>query len=107
VSETSASNIAHLRSTSGTFVAPAHSPYERQLVREHAGMLMSRSSALTLGMHGMQWIIRRCTPPDSRCATCTQVLGGLSCSRTDGADATCIDCAMQIGSSEQMEETHA
>ena len=106
--DVSASNSAHLRNISGSFVASIRSPYDRQLLREHAEVLAGRTGALLiLGESGTQWIIRRGTLADSRCTTCTQFLGRLSCSRRDETDPTCIDCAMQYESSEQMEEVDA
>ena len=94
-----ASNVAHVEGGSGTFVLPAHSPYDRQMLREHVDMLANRVSALTLGLYGTQWTVTRRPPADSRCTTCAQFLGRLSCSREDEAVASCIDCAMQPRSS--------
>lgn len=98
-----ASNIAHVEGRSGTFVMPAHSPYDRQILREQVERLAGRGSTLTLGMHGTRWVVTRRTVADSRCTTCTQVLGRLSCSRADEAAVSCIDCAMQPGSIARME----
>ena len=87
------SNVAYVQGVSGTFMLPAHSPYDREIVREHVATRAGRGSTLTLGTHGTCWTITQDTPGDSRCATCTQFLGRLSCSRSDEA-AMCFDCAM-------------
>lgn len=102
-----AAYVAHVQGESGTFVVPAHSPYDRQMLREHVERLAGRAATLTLGMHGTRWIITRPTPADSRCTTCTQFLGRLRCSRRHDAAAMCIDCAMQPGSNERMEGHHS
>jgi len=90
-------NSAHVHGTTGTFVAPAYSPYDRQILREHVETLASHVSTLTLGLHGTRWIITQRVPADGLCATCTQFLGRLSCRRGDDATATCIECAMHSG----------
>ena len=98
-----ASNIAHVQGVSGTFVVPAHSPYDRQMLREHVEMLAGRVSTLTLGLRGTRWIITRCPAAGARCTTCAHFLGRLSCSRGDEAAAMCIDCAMQPERNERRE----
>ena len=89
------SNVALVEGGSGTFMLPAHSPYDRQLLREYVGLLAGRVATLTLGVHGTRWTVTRGPLPDSRCTTCTQLLGRLSCSRGDAAVASCFDCAVQ------------
>ena len=88
------SHVAYVQGVSGTFVLPAHSAYDLQIVREHVGTLTGHGSTLTLGTHGTRWTITQDTPRDSRCATCAQFLSRLSCSRRDEAAMTCFDCAM-------------
>jgi hypothetical protein len=90
-----ASNVAHVQGESGTFVVPAHSPYDRQMLREHIEILAGRVAELTLNVQGTRWTITRGIAFDSRCTTCTQFLSRLSCSRGPDAPATCIDCVMQ------------
>ncbi len=90
-----APNVAHVEGGSGTFVLPARSPYDRQVLREHIEMLVGRVPMLTLGVHGTRWTVTRGPLPAARCTTCTQLLGRLSCSRGDAAVASCFDCAMQ------------
>ena len=92
-----ASNVALVEGGSGTFVLPAHSPYDRQMLREHVESLAGRVPTLTLGVHGTRWTVTRDPLAESRCTTCAQFLGRLSCSRGDEALASCIDCAMQPG----------
>jgi hypothetical protein len=91
------SSIAHVHADCGTFVVPAQSPYERQLLREHVEMFSGRVSALTLGMDGARWIVTRHASADLRCAECTQVLGRVSCSRGDHGAPMCIECAIPPG----------
>lgn len=85
------SNV-HVQDVSGTFVVPAHSPYDRQVLREHVERRGGRVSALTLG--GTRWLVTRLPAVDARCTSCTQFLGRLSCRRVDDDAATCIDCAL-------------
>ena len=94
------SNFAQVQGVSGTFVVPAHTPYERQILREHLARRVGDLSTLTLGMHGKRWIITRHHAPSSLCATCTRSVGRLSCNQDDGSCTTCIDCAMQPENSE-------
>ena len=54
-----ASNVAHVEGGSGTFVLPTHSPYDRQVLREHVELLAGRVPTLTLGVHGVRWTISR------------------------------------------------
>jgi hypothetical protein len=75
-------------------VAPAQSPYDRQMLRQHVEQLVGHSSTLTLGLHGRQWIITR-SSLDSPCVSCTQPLGRLRCSRGGDPGARCIDCVLQ------------
>jgi hypothetical protein len=99
-----ASNLAHVLGVSGALVVSGHSPYDRQMLREHVDMLVSRASTLILGMHGARWIITRGILADVRCATCAHLLGRLSCSRVDEAtSAQCIDCALQPHRHEHMD----
>jgi hypothetical protein len=98
-------NIAQVQGLSGTFVAPAHSPYDRQIVREHVERLAGHVSTLTLGLHGTRWTITRRSTADSRCTSCTQPLGRLSCRRGSDADASCIDCALRPGATKPLEES--
>ena len=92
-----ASNVAHVEGGASTLVLPAHSPYDRQMLREHVDMLAGRVPTLTLGVYGVRWTISRDRSGDSRCTTCTQFLGRLSCSRNGETVASCIDCAMHPG----------
>ena len=85
-------NVAHVQDVSGTFVAPAHSAYDRQVLREHVARRGGRVSALTLG--GTRWLITRLPAGDARCVSCTHLLGRLSYSRVDDDAATCFDCAL-------------
>ena len=91
-------NVAHVEGGAGTMVLPTHSPYDRQMLREHVEQLAGRVPALTLGVHGVRWTISRRRSVDSRCSTCTQSLGRLSCSRAGETVASCIDCAVYSGS---------
>ena len=91
----SVASNARLQGESGTFVLPAHSPYERQLLREHLRRGSGRPSTLTLGTDGMRWTLTRHNPSDALCAACQRSLGRLSCSRAGMVGATCIDCALQ------------
>jgi len=100
------SNFAQVQDGCGTFVVPAHTPYDRQMLREHLAGRVGGLSTLTLGMHGKRWIVTRQDATDSRCATCTQSLGRLSCNQDDGACVTCIDCAMRPENSDPMEDKH-
>jgi hypothetical protein len=95
-------NSAHVQGMTGTFVAPAQSPYDRQMLREHVETLASRVSPLTLGLHGRRWIITQRLPADGLCATCAQFLGRLSCRGGDDATVTCIECAMHPAGSARM-----
>ena len=104
MSETS--NIAHVQGGSGIFVAPAQSPYDRQMLREHVERLVGHGSSLTLGLHGRQWIITRRSAANSPCSSCTQPLGRLSCSRGGEAGATCIDCALRPGGNDTIGGVH-
>jgi hypothetical protein len=88
------SSIAHVQAACGTFVVPAQSRYERQLLREHVEMLSGRVPTLTVGMDGTRWIVTRQTAVDSRCGRCTQALGRLRCRRGDERTSTCIECAI-------------
>ena len=90
-----ASNVAYVQGVSGTFMLPAHSPYEREIVREHVTTRAGRGSTLTLGTQGTRWTITHNTAGDSRCTACAQFLGRLSCSRRDETVMTCFDCAMR------------
>jgi hypothetical protein len=90
-----ASNMAHVHGASGTFVMPAHSAYDRQVLRELVERRAGRVSTLTL--RGTRWTITPRTAADTHCATCTQFLGRLRCDREDDSGATCIDCAMNAG----------
>lgn len=91
------SKIAHVEGLSGTFVLPAHSAYDRQILRETVETLARRATTLTLGIHGIRWTITRQQPVQLRCAACTRSLGKLSCSRADSNGAMCLECAMQPG----------
>ena len=93
------SNIAHVEGGSGTFVASVHTPYDRELLREHVEKLAGRAALLTIGLRGTRWTVTR-SIADSRCTTCTRFLGRLSCSRGDDTGATCIKCVMQPGTTE-------
>ncbi len=98
-----ASNVAHVQGESGTFVLSASSPYDFQMLREHIETLAGRVSELTLDVQGTRWTVTRGSPLDLRCTTCAQFLSGFSCSREDGAPATCIDCVMQPASRRRTE----
>lgn len=100
-------NIAHVQDGTGTFVLPAHSPYDRQILREHIEKVTRRVARLTLGVQGTQWIVTRGAPSDSRCACCTESVGALSCSRSTDTDTTCIDCAMRSQNDQRREWRHA
>jgi hypothetical protein len=89
------SNFAQVQGVSGTFVVPVHTPYDRQMLRDHLARRVGPLSTLTLGMHGKQWTITRQDAPRSQCATCTRSVGRLRCNQDDGGCATCIDCAMR------------
>jgi hypothetical protein len=86
-------------------VLPTHSPYDRQMLREHLELLASRFPALTLGVHGVRWTVRRGRSVDSRCSTCTQSLGRLSCNRGGDVVASCLDCAVHSGHNAREEGT--
>ena len=88
-------DVAHVEAGTGTFIVPAYSPYDRQILRDHIETLAARGSALTVGMHGTRWTVTLQGLSEGRCVTCTQILGRLSCSREDDDTATCIDCAMR------------
>ncbi len=96
-------DVAHVHDASGTLVLPARSPYDRQMLREHVERRIGRGAKLTLGLHGTRWTVTPCAATDSRCATCTQFLGRVRCSRRNETTATCLDCAMQSGSNQHME----
>ena len=98
------SNFAQVQGVSGTFVVPAHTPYDRQMLREHLTGRVGRLLTLTLGMHGKRWIITRHNATNPRCAACAQSVGPLSCDPGDGGCTTCIDCAMRPENSEPMED---
>ena len=102
-----ASNVAHVEGRSCTLVLQAHSPYDRQMLREHVEMLAFSAPTLTLGMHGVRWTISRGRSAESRCSTCTQAVGRLRCRRDDDTVASCIDCAMrsEIDASEDWENS--
>ncbi len=91
------SNVAHVEGGSGTLVMPAHSPYDRQMLREHVNMLAGRVPTLTLGVHGVRWTVSRGHSTNSHCTTCTQTMGRLICSRNGDVDTSCLDCAMRPG----------
>jgi hypothetical protein len=78
-------------------VLPTHSPYDRQVLREHVELLARRNPTLTLGVGGVRWTISRRRSVDSRCSTCMQSVGRLSCNRGGEAVASCLDCAMYPG----------
>jgi len=98
------SNFAQVQGVSGTFVVPAHTPYDRQMLREHLAGRIGHLSTVTLGVHGKQWTITQHDAPSSRCATCTRSVGRLSCNQDDGSCSTCIDCAMRPENSEPLED---
>ena len=104
MSETS--NSVHVQGGSGTFVAPAQSPYDRQILREHVERRVGHGSTLTLGLHGRQWVITRLCVADSPCVSCTQPLGRLSCSRGGDVGATCIDCVLRPGGNDTIGGVH-
>ncbi len=99
-----ASHNAHVEGHSGTFVVPAQSPYDRQILREYVERVVGPAAPLTLGMHGARWTITRRGAVDVHCSACTQRLGLLSCRRGDEARMTCIDCVMQPRSDEVSKE---
>lgn len=100
-------NSAQVHGVSGTFVAPAQSPYDRQMLRERVETLAGRVSTLTLGLHGRRWTITPRLPADGLCATCAQFLGRLSCRGGDDATAMCIECALHPDSAARMGGHHA
>ena len=104
MSETS--NSVHVQGGSGTFVAPAQSPYDRQILREHVERRVGHGATLTLGLHGRQWVITRLCAADSPCVSCTQPLGRLSCSRGGDVGATCIDCVLRPGGNDTIGGVH-
>ena len=84
------SSIAHVHGASGAFVVPAHSPYDRQLLREHIELLAGIGTTLTID--GTCWQLTRGAVTDARCTACSRRVGRLSCSRKNETKATCIDC---------------
>jgi hypothetical protein len=96
-------DVALVEAGSGTFVMPTHSPYDRQLLREHVEGLAGRKEKLTLGVRGARWFVTRPIAMDSRCIMCAQLLGRLSCRRKNERNPTCIDCALQPGRNEDRE----
>jgi hypothetical protein len=98
VPDSQTSILARPGDTCGAFVAPVYSPYDRQLLRENAERMVGREVELTLGVHGTQWVIRRCTVMQPHCTSCTQPVGRLSCTRAGEAGPTCLDCVMKAGS---------
>ena len=98
------SNFAQVQGASGTFVLPAHTPYERQMLREHLAGRVGHLSTLTLGIYGKRWIITRHNATNSLCASCTRSVGRLSCNQDDGGCTTCIDCAMRPENGNPMED---
>jgi len=100
-------NSAHVHGDSGTFVVSALSPYDHQLLREHLEILTRRGAAVTVGMHGTRWTVTNHPAVDSRCGTCTEFLGRLSCRRDGGAATTCIDCALRTVNNDSTERHDA
>jgi len=85
------SSTAHLQGTFGSLVVPAHSPYDRQLLREHIELFAGVAATLTID--GMRWQLTRRAALDPDCTACTRRRGRLTC-RTDQTTAMCIDCVM-------------
>lgn len=87
-----ASRMAQLQGDSGTFVVSSHSPYDRQILRQHIKSLAGSGALLTID--GNRWRLARRAAADPDCATCARRGGHLRCSRDDEDTATCIDCVM-------------
>jgi hypothetical protein len=84
--------MAQVQGDSGTFVVPAQSPYDRQMLREHIELLGGVGATLTID--GNRWQLTRRAAADPGCATCTRRGGHLRCSRDNEETATCIDCVI-------------
>ena len=88
-----ASNLAHIHGSSGTFVMPAHSPYDRQILRDYVARFAGAGAELTVGLRGLRWVVTRRGATQARCTACTRFLGRLRCSHDTDRRPTCIDCA--------------
>ena len=89
-----ASHSAHVEGESGTFVLPARSSYDRQMLRDHVEHLATRCASLTLGLDGERWRVTHPSLAGTHCVTCRQFVGRLSCSRSDETTTSCIDCVI-------------
>ena len=92
-----ATEVALVHQASATFVVPVHTPYDRQMLREHLETLATHGAPVTLDVDGTRWTIERHTPTHSPCRTCARFLGRLSCSRSGAAEASCLHCAIYPG----------
>jgi len=88
-------SVVHVQSSRGGMVMSAHSPYDRQLLREHVERLVSPTGTLRLGLDGNEWIVTRLAGGSRRCHQCTEPLKRLGCRREDSSTTLCIACVLQ------------
>jgi hypothetical protein len=87
------SEFAHVQCSSGGLILPAHSPYDRQVVRQHVQQLVGPIGSVQLGVDGNDWTVTRPNGQPHSCTECAQPQL-LRCSRADGRTPICIACVL-------------
>ena len=88
------SAFAHVQCSRGGLVMPAHSPYDRQLLRQHVERLVGPTDSVQLGLDGDEWTVTRLRGQPDSCTGCSQPLKLLHCSRVAGHTPMCFTCVL-------------
>ncbi len=83
--------MAHVSFEGGGLIVPAQTPYERQLLCEHAEASTRQHGSVQLSLNGRLWTLSLNAGAREVCATCAWSLGNLSY-RFDG-QTLCARCA--------------
>jgi hypothetical protein len=86
--------FAHVQCPRGGLIIPTHSPYDRQLLREHLEQLTGPAGSVRLGLDGEEWTVTRLHGMLRGCTNCSQPLKLLHCSRTAGRTSVCFTCVL-------------
>jgi hypothetical protein len=86
---------AHITYAGGGLVLPAHTPYDRQLLREHVLNRVRREEKVRITVGGMSWVVERPSKDHPiGCDGCKRQLL-VAALHSSGTDATyCATCAI-------------
>ena len=83
-------DVAHISFVGGGFILPVHTPYDRELLAEHAEASAKQHGSIRLEVNRRRWTISRPNGHRERCASCSRYLNKVTY-RFDG-QTLCGEC---------------